>query len=123
MTSLLPAKALAERLPSFVKRHRDDLRASAAAADVHVELGADRRVRSRQIRHPNRLLEIRRLGAAGDDAGFFAPDVDLVAVPGDAAVEHFEADDLSRDPFGLLFPQHLGADEVVFLPADDPAEV
>ncbi len=34
-----------------------------------------------------------------------------------------ETDDLARHAGGLLLPQHGRADEVVFLPADDPAQI
>ena len=55
--------------------------------------------------------------------GLRVADVDIVAVARDAAVEHFEADDLAADAVGLLLAQDAGADEVVLLPADDPAQV
>src|SRR5438093_987764 len=52
-----------------------------------------------------------------------AADVRVVAVAGDAAVDHLEADDPPPDAARLLLPQRGGADEVVLLPADDPSEV
>src|SRR5476651_375628 len=110
-------------LLSLVKRHRYDARAGAAAADVDVELGVWRGVLDRQIRHADGLLQVRRLRAAGDDPGFRVADVGVVAVTADAALEHLEADDLARRAARLLLAQRAGADEVVFLPADDPVEV
>src|SRR5262245_6565968 len=110
-------------LLSLVERHRHDARARALAADVDVELAAGGGVLDGQVRHADRLLQIRRLRPAGDDAGPGVADVDVVAVPRDAAVEHLEPGDLPRRPVRLLRAQRRGADEVVFLPADDPVQI
>src|SRR5579862_1890308 len=107
----------------LVERHRDHPGARAAAADVHVELGARHGVIDGQIRHADRLLQVRRLRAARDRADPRRADVHVVPMAGDAAVDHLEAGDLPRDASGFLPAQRLGADEVRLVPADDPAEI
>ncbi len=48
---------------------------------------------------------------------------DGIAVPGDGAVEHLEADQPARDSGGLLRGQGVAADEVAFGPGHDPLEI
>src|SRR5215210_7827922 len=110
-------------LRSFVERHRHDLRLDAASANIDLEAGARRRVVRRQVSHPDRLLEEGRLRAARHHAGLLSVDVDIVTMAGDRAVEHFETHQSARRPLGLLPFQYIGADELVLLPADDPAKV
>src|SRR6185436_4202448 len=50
-------------------------------------------------------------------------DISIVAVTRDPAIEHLEADDPARGADRFLLAQDGGADEVVLLPADDPAEI
>src|SRR5262249_10101280 len=120
---LLPGSKGPGLLRSLIERQRHDARARAAAADVDVELGAGRRVLDRQVCHADRFLQVRRLRAAGDDAGLLVADEGVVAMARDAAVDHLEADDLALRTFGFLCPQRGSADEVVLLPADDPAQI
>src|SRR5262249_41628249 len=57
------------------------------------------------------------------DAGLPIADIRVVAPTADATVEHLEADDLPQHAVRLLLAQTRGADEVVLLPADDPAQI
>src|SRR5437667_2089980 len=57
------------RLGSLVEWHGDDAGAGAAAADVDVELRPFGSVFDRDVRHADRFLEERRLGAARHDSG------------------------------------------------------
>ena len=60
----------------------------------------------RHVRHADRLLQERRLRAAGDHARPAAPvRHDRIAVAGDAAIDHLEADQLPRDAPCLLLAQ------------------
>ncbi len=79
--------------------------------------------RGRHVGHADRLLEKRRLRAAGDHADRLVVDHDGIAVPGDRAVVHLESDEPARDPGGLLRGQGLAADEVAFGPGHDPLEI
>ena len=63
------------------------------------------------------------MGAAGDHADLGAAVMHRVAVAGDGAVEHFEADNLPGDALGLLAHQHVAADELALVPADNPAQI
>src|SRR3954468_10867584 len=74
---------------SLVERHRDHPRPGPAAADVDVEFGAHGRVRRRHVRHADRLLQERRLGAARDpaDRRVASGRVHVVTLACDAAVE------------------------------------
>src|SRR5262245_38240928 len=87
---------------ALVERQRHYLRAHAPAPDVDLEVLARRASIRGQVRHADRLLEVRRLRAARDDAGLASVDVDLVAVARDRPVEHFEAGQLAADAFLLL---------------------
>src|SRR5688572_25132450 len=80
--------AKTERLLALVKRQRHYLRAHAPAPDVDLELLARRASIGRQVRHADRLLEVRRLRTARDDACLLPVDVDLVPVPGNRAIEN-----------------------------------
>ena len=60
----------------LVERHVDDPRLEPAAADVDLEFGAGGGLGRPGVGHADRLLQERRLGAAGDDAGLLAVDVD-----------------------------------------------
>src|SRR4051812_41781942 len=102
-------------LRSLVERHRHDRRLRAAAADVDLEFGARRRAAGREIRHADRLLQVRRLRPAGHDAGLFAANVDIVAVAADRALEHLETHELARRPFRFLPLQHVGSEERILL--------
>src|SRR6516225_2246339 len=110
---------------ALVERHGDDRGAGPAPADVDIEFSARRRVLDRQVHHANGLLEKRRLRATGDRSGSAAParDVDLVTGTRNAALEQLEADDLARRPVRFLRAEGAGAEEVLFVPADDPAQV
>src|SRR5476651_1712584 len=61
-------------LTTFIERHRHDARAGAAAADVHVELGVERCMLGRHVRHADRFFQKRGLRAAGDEARLRACD-------------------------------------------------
>src|SRR5947209_5997944 len=72
----------------LIKRHRHDGGLHAAAAYVDLELGPRVGTIGGQIRHPDRFLQERRLGAARHDARLPAIHVGVVAVPADRALEH-----------------------------------
>src|SRR6185436_19202488 len=107
----------------LVKGHRHDLRTSATAANVHVKFCPNRGVSARQVRHADRLLQIRRLRAARHHAHPGVAEIRVVSLPGDAAIDHLEAHEFPRNTFGFLLAQRLGADEIGLLPADDPSEI
>src|ERR1043165_1734739 len=108
---------------SLVERRGDDAGPSLFAADQHRELRAGRRLFRRKIREADRFFQRRRVGAAGDDADLAAAVDDRLAVPGDAAVDHLESDELPPRPLGVLALQDVAAVEVAFFDLDDPAEV
>ena len=97
----------------------DSLREPAAHVDV--DLGTGRGHVDRDIRHPDRFLEIRRLRAARHDANRFASAHHGVTVTRDAAIDHLKADQLSREARFLLFAQGIPADEFL-VPAERPAK-
>src|SRR5947207_5446634 len=111
---------------ALVKRQRHDARAGAPAADIDVELGFRRREVGRHVRHADRFLQIRRLGAARDPtdrSGRRAAGVDIVPMPRDSSIEHLEPDELPADAVRFLVAESARADEVRLLPPDDPREV
>src|SRR5258706_11307580 len=110
-------------LTSLIERHRHDAGARAASADVDVEFRAHRRVLDRQVRHADRFLQERRLRAARDETALCLADIRVVPVARDAAVQHLEAGDLPRHAGRFLRAQRGRANEVILLPADNPAEV
>ena len=61
--------------------------------------------------------------AAGDYTDFLPAVDDRIAVPADAPIDHFEADQLPPRPLGLLPLQNFAAHEIAFLQLHDPAEV
>src|SRR5688500_6897643 len=77
----------------------------------------------RQVRHPDGFLQEWGLRAARHDAGLLAADVHVVAVAADCAFEHLEANQLPRSASAPLTVENIGADELLLLPADDPAEI
>ena len=78
----------------------------------------------RHVGHADRLLQERRLRAAGDDADLLAVVEHGMAVTRDGALGHLEADRWSsRAPLRFLLAQHVAAEELRLVPADDPAEV
>src|SRR5437773_4559774 len=85
-------------LLALIERQRNDARTRPSSANVHIESGAWRRVLDGQIGHADRFLQVRRPRAARDltnrrCAGRTGADV--VSMPGDARVDHFEPDELS----------------------------
>src|SRR3954468_22359156 len=117
-----PVAGGASTAGALVERRRHHLGGDAPSANVDLEGLVDRRGGRRDVGQADGPLEERRLGAARDLAGFDARDVDRAAGPGDAAVDHLEADDAARDPADLLCLEGGLADEVGLLPADDPAQ-
>src|SRR5690349_5175008 len=95
----------------LVERHRYNPCRCGAAANVDVNVGARAAVIDGHIGHADRLAQERRLGAAGDDADWRAALDDAVAMPRDAAIDHFEPDQPARDAARFLFEQPLAADE------------
>src|ERR1700692_2887357 len=92
------------RVP-LIKRHRDDLCTRAASANVDVELGARLGVLDRYVCHADCFLQERRLGAAGHPPHRRRPRIaadEVLPVPRDPCVDHFEADDLPAHAGGLL---------------------
>src|SRR5688500_6957533 len=103
---------------SFVERQRHDACPCRSAADVDLDLRANRGQFSRHIRHADRFLEDRRLRAAGTHAGALVAGHHPVAVAGDGAIDHLETNQLTRDAGRFLLDQPFPADEVAFVPAD-----
>src|SRR6185436_8893927 len=82
---------------SFVERKLNDLRLRGAAADVDVDLCAQRGERDRDVRHAHRFLEERRLRTARDFTDCVPTTRDDVALTRDPALEHLEADERARE--------------------------
>src|ERR1700738_2277549 len=99
-------------LPAFVKRRGHDASSSFLAADQNGEFCAGGRFLGRKIREADRLFQCRRMGSAGDDTDFGAVADDWIAVACDAAVDHFESDELALRPFGVLALEDVAAHEV-----------
>src|ERR1700682_511634 len=89
-------------LRPFVEGRRHDASAGLVPADQYEEFGPWRRLALRKICETDRLFQCRRVRAAGDDADLFLRLDHGIAVPGDAAVDHFEAHQLPARTFGLF---------------------
>src|SRR3972149_9493151 len=92
-------------LRALLERHRDPIRAGAAAADVDLEFGVEPSAFDRQVCHADGLLQVWRLRAARDVARLDTTRVGVVAVACAAFVEHLGADDLPADAVRLLLAQ------------------
>src|SRR5688572_14384764 len=104
-----------------VERHRHDARLRCTAADVDDDFGIDRRQFPRHVRHADRFLQKRRLRAARHDTDRSIAAEHRVAMPRDAPVEHFDAHQPTRRAILFLVAQDIAADEIAFVPADNPS--
>src|SRR4051812_38164929 len=94
-------------LRSFVERQWDDACGRGPSTYVDGEIGPWRGEFGRNIGQADRLLQERGLSAAGDDADSLVTGNHCIAVARDAAVDHFEADQLARDALLLLLAQAI----------------
>src|SRR5688500_11425264 len=86
----------------FVERQRHYPSLARLAAHVDLDLRSGGRVFGRHVRHADRLFQVRRLRPAGDDAGTLAGGDHGITMPRDAAIDHFEPDQLACHAGRLL---------------------
>src|SRR4051794_36097399 len=99
-------------LCALVERQRNHARTHLTSADVDIEFAAHGGEYGGHVAHADRLLQVRRLGAARHHADGCATRCDRVALARDPLVEHLEPDQLLADAVCLLTPQHVSADEI-----------
>src|SRR6185295_15052012 len=105
---------------TLVKRKRNHSRSQRAASHVDLDLGVRRAQIDWDVRHPDRLLEKRRLRTARDDADAVPIFHHRMSVARDAAIEHLEADEFAAGTGGALRDKRFAADEVALVPTNRP---
>src|SRR5579864_2977481 len=110
-------------LRALVKRCRHNLRSHALTANFNFHARAGLRVRRRHVGQGDVLLQKRRRRTAGDVTNFLARFVEhLIAIAGDAALDHLHSDQCAPQAFGLRSFEGGAADEFGFLHLDEAVE-
>src|SRR5579864_6711305 len=110
-------------LRALVKRCRHNLRSHALTANFNFHPRAVRGMCGRHVRQGDVLLQKRRRRTAGDVTNFRARFVEhLVAIAGDAALDHLESDQSALQAFGLRSFECGAANEFGFLHLDEAVE-